>query len=128
MDIKDEYYSECRLSKIEWELDRLADNIRVTDSSLERIGMLRSYTERICEEQRMKCHKNYKTKQAENIAEELREVNNADYEGKFYDLSKAVLNTPLLTDPDRPKCDECGRPLKDDELKAGTCEYCLCPE
>jgi len=29
---------------------------------------------------------------------------------------------------DRPMCDECGNPLTNDEIKAGTCEDCLCPE
>ena len=41
-----------------------------------------------------------------------------------------VLNTPLVTTKtdDRPKCDECGKPLLDSELNVGTCEECLCPE
>jgi len=37
-----------------------------------------------------------------------------------------VIETDKLDD--RPKCDECGKPLTDDELKIGTCEDCLCPE
>ena len=39
-------------------------------------------------------------------------------------------NTPLVTTKtdDRPKCDECGKPLLDSELNVGTCEECLCPE
>ena len=45
-------------------------------------------------------------------------------------LWETVKNTPLVTTKtdDRPKCDECGKPLLDSELNVGTCEECLCPE
>ena len=39
------YNRECGLSKQEWELDNLADEIVASDSSLERIGILRKFIE-----------------------------------------------------------------------------------
>ena len=39
------YNRECGLSKQEWELDNLADEIVASDSSLERIGILRKFME-----------------------------------------------------------------------------------
>ncbi len=42
---KSEYNKKCGLSKQEWELDNLADEIIASNSSLERIGILRKYME-----------------------------------------------------------------------------------
>jgi len=54
--------------------------------------------EEMCREQRIACHRNYKTKQAENIAEKVREANSVNYEGKHHDLGKSILTTPLITE------------------------------
>ena len=52
----------------------------------------------VAEAQKEACHKKYKTDQAHNIAEKIKEANIVDYTGTFIDLSKSVLNTPLITD------------------------------
>ena len=45
------YNRECGLSKQEWELDNLADEIVASDSSLERIGILRKFMEQYAKEE-----------------------------------------------------------------------------
>ena len=76
------YNQECGLSKFEWEMDQLADRIIESDSSLERIGILRAYSERICREQREACAEGFK---------------NSGYNEWWVSLAM-VQETPLLTD------------------------------
>ena len=46
----DKYSTDCGLSKQEWELDKLADNILECKTSLGRIGILRKYIESFAKE------------------------------------------------------------------------------
>ena len=53
---KGKYNRECGLSKQEWELDNLADEVIASDSSLERIGILRKYLDNLLRETAIKFH------------------------------------------------------------------------
>ena len=109
---KAEYNQDCGLSKQEWELDNLADEVIASDSSLERIGILRKYLDELLRETETNAYP---------------DIEKANESGGCIICGKCGTVIDEIED-DRPYCDECGKPLTDDELNIGTCEDCLCPE
>jgi len=82
--------------------ENLYYEIHQCDHSKDAIELILKSFREMAEAQKEACRKKYKSDQAKNIAEKIKEANIVDYTGAFYDLSKSVQNTPLVTDNPTP--------------------------